>query len=47
VEEGGGKGGEERDAMEDHHSEIELVMSTRIAKHVEMDQNLAHGCMMA
>jgi hypothetical protein len=22
-------------------------MSTRVTRHIEMDQNLAHGCMMA
>jgi hypothetical protein len=26
--------------------ELELVTSTRFTKHVEMVQNLAHGCMM-
>jgi hypothetical protein len=33
--------------MQSVFDELELVMSTRGTRHIEMDQNLAHGCMIA
>jgi hypothetical protein len=33
--------------MQEIFDELELVMSTRIMKHVEIAKKLSHGCMMA